>query len=93
MEQEEIRELQRETESDEELQLVMKTISNGWPTQRSQTSLTLHPYWNFRDELCIENGILFKNTKIIIPKTLQRKYLDKIHNGHQGIQRSLPESP
>ena len=92
MEQEEIRELQRETELDEELQLVMKTISNGWPTQRSQTSSTLHPYWNFRDELCIENGILFKNTKIIIPKTLQRKYLDKIHNGHQGIQRSLQKA-
>ena len=86
------RDSEQETELDEELQLVMKTISNGWPTQRSQTTSTLHPYWSFRDELCIENGILFKNAKIIIPKTLQRKYLEKIHNGHQGIQRSLQKA-
>ena len=29
---------------------------------------------------------------IIIPKTLQRKYLDRIHSGHQGIQQSLQKA-
>ena len=33
-----------------------------------------------------------KNQKIIVPKTLQQKYLDKIHSGHQGIQRSLQKA-
>ena len=48
--------------------------------------------WNYQDELSIDNGILTKNDKIIIPKTLQRKYLDRIHSGHQGIQRSLQKA-
>ena len=42
--------------------------------------------------MIIDNGILTKNQKIIIPKTLQRKYLDRIHSGHQGIQRSLQKA-
>ena len=71
MEDEDVRELQQETASDPELQAMAKAISNGWPTLRKQAHPILHPYWNYRDELSIDNGILTKNHKIIIPKTLQ----------------------
>ena len=86
MEEEDVCELQQETASDPELQAVAKAISNGWPTLHKQTHPILHDYWNYRDELSINNGILTKNHKIIILKTLQRKYLDRIHSGHQGFQ-------
>ena len=89
MEEEDVHELQQETASDPELQAMAKAISNGWPTLRKQAHPILHDYWNYRDELSIDNGILTKNQKIIIPKTLQQKYLDRIHSGHQGIQQSL----
>ena len=91
MEVEDVRELQWETASDPELQAMAKAISNGWPTLHKQTHPILHDYWNYRDELSINNGILTKNQKIIIPKMLQRKYLDRIHSSHQGIQQSLPK--
>ena len=48
--------------------------------------MSLHPYWNFRDELMIESGILMKNSKVLIPETLKQKYLKQIHQGHQGIE-------
>ena len=48
--------------------------------------MSLHPYWNFRDELTIESGILMKNSKVLIPETLKQKYLKQIHQGHQGIE-------
>ena len=92
MEEQDVAELQRETASDPELQAVARAITNGWPTLRKQAHPILHDYWNYRDELSIDNGILTKNQKIIVPKTLQRKYLDKIHSGHQGIQRSLQKA-
>ena len=71
MEEEDVGELQQETASDPELQAVAKVISNGWPTLCKQAHPILHDYWNYRDELSINNGILTKNDKIIIPKTLQ----------------------
>ena len=92
MEEQDVAELQRETTSDPELQAVARAITNGWPTLRKQAHPILHDYWNYRDELSIDNGILTKNQKIIVPKTLQRKYLDRIHSGHQGIQRFLQKA-
>ena len=34
----------------------------------------------------IENGILMKNSKVLIPETLKQKYLRQIHQEHQGIE-------
>ena len=61
-------------------------MSTGWPAKRSQIPVFLHPYWNYRDELTVESGILMKNSKVLIPETLRQKYLIQIHQGHQGIE-------
>ena len=76
----------QETSKDKELQSLKHYISTGWPSKRSQIPVSLHPYWNFRDELTIESGILMKNSKVLIPETLRQKYLKQIHQGHQGIE-------
>ena len=79
-------EVLQETNKDKELQSLKHYISTGWPAKRSQIPVSLHPYWNFRDELTIESGILMKNSKVLIPETLKQKYLMQIHQGHQGIE-------
>ena len=79
-------EMLHETNKDKELQSLKHYISTGWPSKRSQIPVSLHPYWNFRDELTVENGILMKNSKVLIPETLKQKYLKQIHQGHQGIE-------
>ena len=79
-------EMLQETNKDEELQSLKHYISTGWPAKRSQIPVSLHPYWNFRDELTVESGILMKNSKVLIPETLKQKYLKQIHQGHQGIE-------
>ena len=79
-------EMLQETNKDEEFQSLKHYISTGWPAKRSQIPVSLHPYWNFRDELTVESGILMKNSKVLIPETLKQKYLKQIHQGHQGIE-------
>ena len=79
-------EVLHETNKDKELQSLKHYISTGWPAKRSQIPVSLHPYWNFRDELTVESGILMKNSKVLIPETLKQKYLKQIHQGHQGIE-------
>ena len=79
-------EVLQETLKDKELQSLKHYISTGWPLKRSQIPMIIHPYWNFRDELTIESGILMKNSKVLIPETLKQKYLRQIHQGHQGIE-------
>ena len=79
-------EVLHETSKDKEFQSLKHYISTGWPAKRSQIPVFLHPYWNYRDELTIESGILMKNSKVLIPETLKQKYLIQIHQGHQGIE-------
>ena len=79
-------EVLRETSKDKELQSLKHYISTGWPAKRSQIPVFLHPYWNYRDELTVESGILMKNSKVLVPETLKQKYLIQIHQGHQGIE-------
>ena len=62
-------EMLQETNKDEELQSLKHYISTGWPAKRSQIPVSLHPYWNFRDELTVESGILMKNSKVLIPES------------------------
>ena len=59
-------------------------ISKGCPKKRSSLAPNLQPYWNYRDELTIEDGILMKGQKIIIPTSLKQQYISKIHAGHTG---------
>ena len=54
-------EVLQETMKDKEFQSPKHYISTGWPSKRSHIPVFLHPYWNFRDELMIESGILMKN--------------------------------
>ena len=89
LQQAEIEELQKATSEDTELQCLKAVISTGWPSSRSSCSDVLKNYWNYRDELWIEDGILMKNHKIVIPNVLKGKYLEKVHAGHQGINSCL----
>ena len=84
--------LMEETAKDPELSALHKLISEGWPPKRSNVPDNLKDYWNYRDELTVENGILLKSHKFIVPKNLQSVYINKIHAGHLGIDKSLQKA-
>ena len=92
IEEREKTELLRETDKDEELQALKVVITKGWPAKRSNLVPNLHPYWNYHDELTIEDGIIMKNQKILIPSSLKQKYIAQIHSGHTGIGSCLKKA-
>ena len=46
----------------------------------------LHAYWTFREELMVEDGLVLKGTKIVIPKNKHKQILKMIHEGHLGLR-------
>ena len=80
------------TREDAELQALSRLISNGRPKKRSNLLRSLQLYWNFRDKLTAEDGILFKNRKILVPELLRSEYFDRIHSGQQGIDKYLKKA-
>ena len=59
---------------------------SGWP-RKDQLSGTILPYWSVRGELPLHNDLLLRGRCIVVPLSLRKETLDKIHSGHQGIHR------
>ena len=67
---------------------VIKHCQERWP-KKDKVQPDLKSYWNAQGELTVDgNGLLLYNKWIVVPKVLQRRTLEKIHEGHQGIQKS-----
>ena len=60
---------------------------NGWPKDKKGLSAEIAPYWSSRGELTICGNLLLNGNRIVVPKSMQKLTLTKIHNGHLGIQR------
>ena len=46
-------------------------------------------FWNHREDLSIENGLITKGARLLIPSTLRIKVLKQIHDGHLGIEKCM----
>lgn len=47
----------------------------------------LTPYFSYRDELVVHDGLIFKGERVIIPISLRRYMKEKIHSSHLGMER------
>lgn len=83
-----IEKIRSSTTADEELSCLKHTVYEGWPETIKEVSKLLKPYWSFRDEITIDDGILTKGQRIIIPAVLQKEILAKLHASHQGAEKT-----
>ena len=47
----------------------------------------LKPYWSYCDELLVEDGLVKKSDRVVVPKVLHKGVLDTVHSAHQGIEK------
>ena len=76
-------------QEDRILNLLKKTIYSGWPPYRRQCPSELWEYWNYRCDLVLEDGLILKGNRVIVPETLRMRVLEVIHEGHQGETKCL----
>ena len=72
------------TMQDQDLNKLKDVIFKGWPEYRKQCPQELWDYWTFRCDLVIENGLILKGDRIIIPEAFRGQVLESIHTCHQG---------
>ena len=63
-------------------------VMSGWPANRSSCPSCFLLFWNFRDEIGIQDGILLKSCKNTIPASLQKGILEELHASHQGVEKT-----
>ncbi|VDI51087.1 Hypothetical predicted protein [Mytilus galloprovincialis] len=87
--EERLKEIQQNTETDTQLQKLKHVIQSGWPDIKSDVSHDIHIYFDIRDELTVQNGLIFKGERVIIPKTLRSDMIRRIHSSHIGVEGCL----
>ena len=85
----EIELIHEETSNDPTLTLLRHYIHMGWPIDHRMLPQELHTFWNYREDLSMENGLITKGVRLLIPSTLRRKVLEQIHDGHLGIEKCM----
>lgn len=82
-----------ETRTDAALISLKKQVEQGWPTKLKQVPDNIKFYFRFKHEISEANGLLYRDTKIIVPTKLRKEILSKLHcNSHLGIRKSIEKA-
>jgi hypothetical protein len=81
--------LKEETEKDDNLQKLKTVIMRGWPNDKHQVPAELMPYYSFRDEMTVQDGLLFKGERVVVPLSLRSEMKMALHLTHTGIEGCL----
>ena len=71
-----ISQIQQAFTQDDHLQCLKSFIIAGWPSTKEELHINLQPYWSYRDELAIIDGVMLKGRCMIIPTSLKQQVLD-----------------
>lgn len=82
--EERLEEIRRHQQQDDICQLLTSYCQSGWPDKKNLPEAT-RPYSSVAAELSVENGLLLRGCRIVIPSSLREDILKRLHTGHQGI--------
>ena len=82
-----LQQLKLESESDPEVTAIRNIITDGWPDSAKQLPKNLREFWSCKDELSVEDGLVLKGERVLIPTTMRSYILRNIHAGHQGMEK------
>ncbi|XP_044183156.1 uncharacterized protein K02A2.6-like [Acropora millepora] len=71
------------------MNLQKNTVFKGWPPYRKLYPQELWEFWNFRCDLTLEDGLILKRSRIVIPASMSNQVLQAIHLGHQGENKII----
>ncbi|XP_035225617.1 uncharacterized protein K02A2.6-like [Stegodyphus dumicola] len=82
------REFQKATLKDEGLMLVKEYWQKGWPLSIDKVPKEARSYLKFKNELSVEQDLVFFNSRIVVPVALRKCMLTLLHEAHCGVEKS-----
>ena len=86
---ERLAEIKESTASDEALQSVKTTVLDGWPADKQNVPEEVRPYFSVRDELSVQDGLVFRGQRVVVPQKLRQQMKSRIHSSHMGVESCL----
>ena len=79
-----LEEIKAHLQEDEVCKQIMAYCNKGWP-EKCSVKGPVKLYAPFAAALTIQNGLLLKGSRLVIPASMRLDMLDKLHAGHKGI--------
>jgi hypothetical protein len=81
---ERMQDIKEATKNDKICSKINHYVMEGWPTHRQNVHPGIVPYWQLRDRIYEDEGLLLLDNRIIIPAAIKQDILTKLHEGHFG---------
>ena len=62
---------------------------DGWPTEKKDLPHQVAQYFPYRDELSVQDGLVFRGERVVIPTDLRQTLKERVHWSHLGIEGCL----
>ncbi|KAG1938993.1 retrotransposable element [Pimephales promelas] len=76
-----LQQIVKETAVDSMLLKVAHCVNNGW------SKGVCPQFFPVRAELCMSEGLLLRKNRIVIPQTMRKDMLQRLHEGHLGVEK------
>ena len=80
-----LREIKDASLRDNQYQLLVYYIINGFPENKHNLDESLRPFWNIRHDICTVDSLVYLNQHVLIPNSLRKISVEQLHIGHQGV--------
>ena len=77
------------TNRDDVLLTLKSVILTGWSDSRDEVPVAVRDHLNIRDELTVQDGIIYKSSGVVIPKLMRPEMLTRIYSSHLGSEACL----
>ena len=68
------------------LQVLREVIRHGWPESKSDVPESIHAYYDFRDELTVQDQLVFKGQLLVVPAAMRKEMMAVAHATHIGTE-------
>ena len=80
--------LASETEKDQTLSKLIMAINSNF----QGCTVGIEDYIKYKESLYVTNGVVLYQDRVVVPSSLRRAILSKLHSAHQGVSAMLARS-
>ena len=70
---------------DDEYTKLTQQIAVGWPSAPEAVPAELRQFTTFADELTVNGGLVYKGSRVVIPRGAWSDILQRVHSSHIGV--------
>ena len=81
-----VQKIKQATKNDSTMEVLVSVVKGGWPESKRHVPDEIVDYFTFREELSVQDGLLFKGHRL---QSLRTEIQVRLHSSHLGIQSCL----